>query len=341
MGGNLRLGAYAAQQIDLTNNKRAEITKDLWSSLDQINKYFKKKIGLNLWSPTTFSKKLFLSGSSKHFFDDSIPDDTFVTHKKKVGDIDTMIDINMKDLVKKGLESIGQFETIGELEFIGFKESAGQYITLWRLAKYDLNVQIDLEQVEFKSGKPTSWAIFSHASAWADMQQGVKGAMHKKLLAALNAKNLINMVLQMKTKTKEITAAPHTFSIYGFREKYKKNKEGTYSEVADSQYDKDLNSIFKKIFGHSPAAGESDKFWSFVGTVELCQKYMNDEEKKKVLEGFIYGVFGPTAQGLYVDDPGRDLEEKMSSVKYLAQHLKVQYNNDNLVKLQTQFYKSY
>jgi hypothetical protein len=323
MGGNVVLGDEAASRIDLKKFDRSEIVPILYDSFKVINKAFQHDTGLVLWSDELVTSKKFLSGSAFHFFATNEHSDAeFLAVKKTVGDLDTKIPEALSPFVKKWLDE-HKGETYGDLTLIGYKDSVGQYITLWKSKSLDQNIQIDLEQLPFIDGVPTTWAEFSHSSEWVDLAQSLKGVAHKYLLRALNAKDLKQVLIRMKSgKEKVVTSAETAFSITGMRQKLEpvmdgakhEHKDGlpVYRELTTAQtgFNTDLDEIFITYFGHAPNESEQKQMWSFTGLLALCHSHFNKTQQMAVADGFANTLWGPGAQSLYRGDPDKDLEEK-------------------------------
>lgn len=332
MGGNVVLGDQAASLIDLQKFDRSEIVPILYDSLKKINQGFHKATGLNLWSDALIDSKKFLSGSAFHFFDIAgIADKHFSSVKKSVGDLDTKVPEALSPFIKKWLDS-SHGDTYGDLTLIGYKESIGQFITLWKSKSLDQNIQIDMEQLPFTDGLPTTWAEFSHSSEWEDLQQGLKGVSHKYLLRALNAKDLKDVMIRMKSgKEKAVTSAETAFSASGMRQKLEpvmgpngheiKNGLPVYRELSTSEtgFNTDLDDIFINYFGHAPSTTEKKQMWSFTGLIDLIKKHFDRSTLMKVADGFANTLWGSGAQSLYRDDPDKDLEEKDVMMNYMCQ----------------------
>ena len=92
-------------------------------------------------------------------------------------------------------------------------------------------------------------------------------------------------------------------------------------------YDQSLASIFSKIFGKRLNKRSfkhmEKKFWSFRGLLEIMDKLLNYDEKQTVVDKFIEKLFGIGAQGLYKNDPERDLEEKMVALRLMFEVLEI------------------
>jgi hypothetical protein len=361
-GGNVVIGDAEANRIDAT--KRAEVVPIIQAALAAINSSFQKfNKGTPLWNPKTLASGLFLSGSSFHFFNRAqINDLDFAKVKKTVGDIDTQVDREQKEAVGAWLSKLRPGTKFGPSQFIGFKLSAEQYITLWRFPGIALqtdsgkqvptNVQIDLELKAFQAGTPTEWSRFSASSAWEDLQAGIKGVFHKFILqslASLTEQDFLLRKLVGRGKARAEQDVPMTdnmisFSVQskeggGLRIKYEpvidtttkkplvKDGMKVYTARPTTGYEQDLSKIFATLFGerlsNKQLASVAPKFWSFLGVLSVINQYLSPEEKQKVADSFIDKTFGPAAQGLYVNDPETDAREKMIAVDAMLKALKI------------------
>ena len=343
-GGNVVIKGQAAQALDLSKIDRDATVKSILSGIEEINKAFKSEYGLYIWSPSVLKSGKIFSGSAKHFFDLSIPTETFSKHKKSVGDIDLMVDETLKDKVRDFLNNIPTTD-FGSLKFIGHKLAADQNITLFNLPDLRINIQLDFEFVPFSGNEPSEWSRFSHSSSWDDMKLGLKGAMHKLLMTSLMGHKRADSILQMKTKQKEITASLHALSVKGLRKKFEKigTQDGKplIRETNSKDFITNFYEIFKEVFNIEPTEEDVKLFWSFDGILELMKKHMSEKQIKIVLEAFIERIFGEGAQGMYRGEPARDLEEKMIAVDYAQEKLGIKYPPVKLKKLQKEFYENY
>lgn len=356
-GGNVVIDDQEAHRIDLKKFKRSEIIPLLLVGLDSISKTFEKDHGLPLWNENLFKSRNFLSGSAFHFFNlKKINDEEFVQVKSTVGDIDTQVDVNLMPMVEDFLTK-NKGKKFGTLTLIGFKKSAGQHISLWKFDKFDINVQIDFEFVEFDSkGNPTPWAQFSHSSAWEDLKSGIKGVAHKYLMQAINAINLKEVIIRGKTsrsKDKIVKSSEKVFSVtHGLRTRLKPVLDDNmnhihvdglpvYQELSTAESDSttNLETIFRIYFNRTPSKQDIEEMGSFLGLIRLIKKYIDPKDHKKIIDGFAYKLWGIKAQGLYRDDKERDFHEKMIMMKNLTNNLGGDINkySDMIEK----YYKSY
>lgn len=266
-GGNVSINDQSADRIDA--NAREQTVPIIDNALSAINSAFAQFSGKPLWHPKLLSNKQFLSGSAFHFFDRSnIKDLDFVKAKPTVGDIDTQVDVEMKDELVNWLKKLPPGSRLGDAVYVGLKDDplalgGPQLITLWNFPTIQIrtknsdgsfttrgtNIQIDLELKEFETKpgndfrEPTRWSKFSASSNWDDLRAGVKGVFHKYLIMALSKlteKDIIVRKPVYNRKTKEydsykysepISAPMFTFAVG--------SKEGgglraTYTPVIDS-----------------------------------------------------------------------------------------------------------
>lgn len=355
-GGNLMLGDQGADRIDLTKINRDIIIVKIEKLLDVVNKAYKKKYGLPIWSGDLFKSKEFLSGSAFHFFNRAISTAEFTKYKNTVGDVDTQVD-KIQD------ENLGEFlkaatgKKFGDSSLIGFKKSAGQYITLWAFPEFGINIQIDMELVDFAYGRPTPWSMFSHSSAWNDITAGIKGVFHKYIMRAASAKTLRDIIIlkgKKETPTK-VKASDLAFSVQlGLRTKIAPALDNlgkhmiqdglyVYREIptSESTYITDLKVIFKVLFEKDPTAADMKMFDSFIGAAELVKKYMSPAEQSRLIKAFANLLFDKGAQGLYRGDAERDNAEKMTAFLKLTEIIGASYDRAAIDDMRAEYYKSY
>ena len=351
-GGNLSVNGQEAQSLDLKVTDRNFIVPVLNNLLLAINQGFKKQYKQDLWSPALLKSQEFLSGSSLHFFNvKGIPDETFVSKKPTVGDMDTMVDKTKEPQLQEFLTA-NQNKQIGPATLRGFKRGNEQFSSLWELQEPPIKIQIDFEFVAFEDEKPTDWARFSHSSSWEDLQAGVKGVFHKWLiqsLAALTRKDFYLRKMVGRGKARQEEDVPTTDNMYSFavsskeggglRPKYEPvmdaatgkpaMKDGLFVMTTSptSGYEKNINKIFQSLLGQriSPEAAKSasQKFWSFTGLVDIVKELCTPKEKEQIVQAFLQKTIGPGSQGMYKNNPDKDIAEKTIAINYLLSALKM------------------
>lgn len=355
-GGNVVIDDVEAERIDLSKHERAEIVPAISKALAAINKGFKQHSGKFLWGQELFSTAKFLSGSAFHFFNTAeINDAAFKKVKPSVGDIDTQVDKLDKAALDKFL-SDSKGAVFGPVKLVGYKASGEQFISLWALPKFKINIQIDFELVDFKDGLPTEWAQFSHSSDWGDMKKKLKGVAHKMLLRALSAPKLKDVVIKAKTTKgtdKEVLSASHAFSVtHGIRKKLKpvlddsgkqviQNGKPAYYEMGtkESEGTTNLKEIYEYFFGGAPSTAELKKFSSFTGLIELIKQKLPKSDWVKIADGFVNTLWGAGAQGLYRGDASKDNEEKTVMVSILCDELGVK--PEKYATTKEEYYRNY
>lgn len=354
-GGNLVIGDVAAQKIDLTKLDRNSVVADVSKGLEALSQRFQAIHGLPLWSKSLLKSKEFLSGSTLHLFDlRNISDSDFIKSKPTVGDIDTQVDENMKSIIDEFLSGLAINTNIGGITFMGFKRT-DQFITLWKLENHGIVIQIDLEPVTFKDGKPTHWSRFSHSSSWEDIKEGIKGVFQKYLMRAFQAKSARNVIIQPKTargKEKIINKSELAFSLKGLRQRMApvldargnqvfKNDMPVYTELdsATADYITDFDVLFSSFFGKPGNKQDLAKMDSFAGLVALMKKYMSPQDQKVVVNEFAQILWGKGAQGLVRGEPVADYDTKIVAFNYLTKELG--QNAQSFQPLIDEYYKSY
>ena len=352
-GGNLEIDRHQAQHIDLKVHQRSFIVPILNQLLEHINSAYQASFKQPLWSPELIKSRKFLSGSSLHFFNTNISDKEFIEKKPKVGDIDTQVNKEFRPNIESFLKAVYS-KQIGPAKFIGYKLGNEQFSTLWEMQNPPIKVQIDLEFVEYTTdtNEPTEWAQFSHSSDWGDLSQGVKGVFHKYFMRALTSGTISQKYLQMKTKIKgPITDNDISFAVSskqggGMRRAYEPvidpetnqpkeiNGVPLVREIptAQSHYEQNLGKQFEMLFGQQPDANSLKLLWSFIGGIDLANKFLDDAARQQVADSFTKLLYGPGAQGLYKGDPERDVAEKGVAFNLLISKLKIP--NPEVIKTQ-------
>jgi hypothetical protein len=360
-GGNLKIETKEGQtvfadRIDLTVVSRKKLAKNLLEFFHQLNSKFEAKFGFKLWSnPSILDSGHAFNGSSEHFFNSSITDDEFSKYKSKVGDIDITVPESQKDNLHELLNTLEGKQITTSSKLLGCKQdTVGEGHQLNCLVNIDgkINVQIDFEFSDYEEDLPSKFAKFSHSSDWEDIKAGYKGVLHKYLLQSIAS------ISDVKTEEQAILLTPassfdkikvsKTFPDRGLT--FKKFSVGrglrtdAYSTVSDetgnplqidgktaykvrppleSTYIKDPEQIAKTIFGPKFNSTELTKLNSFIGIIDLCNKYFSNKEKNELMLDFIRRLFGQGSQGLERDNPKGDYDIKKAGYLKLKQELGV------------------
>ena len=349
-GGNLSLDnpndantPYQADEIDLKVHNRTFMVGLLDKLLHDVNSAFYAQAKKPLWNPQLLQSKEFLGGSSIHFFNTKgISDKEFAKHKPKVGDVDTQCNKELEPELQAFLTSMDH-KQIGDATLLGFSSGNEQYNALFQFQDPPIKVQIDFEfgKYDAQTDSPDEWFRFSHSSEWNDIQAGIKGVFHKYIYRALTSAHgsIKHQVDVKKTKTNIVPNVDDndlSFSVAsgqggGLSQKYepyihtdpatgeKKTHDQNipYKKViqpAQRTYIQKLDQQFYYFFGKQPEGNDSQLQKSFLGTLELINKYIDPAVKDKVFQSFIEICFEPGAQMITKDDPKRDGETKFAAI---------------------------
>lgn len=366
-GGNLTIDGKQADHLDLKVTKRSFIVPVLNKLLHNINKLYQKQYNKPLWDPKLLQSGAFLSGSSLHFFNvKGISDEEFVSKKPKVGDIDTMVNRDERNNLIEFLTQI-QGKKIGDAKLLGIHTAGNeQYSALWQIGDPPLiTVQIDFEFVEFDETGPTDWSKFSHSSSWEDLQLRIKGVFHKWLiqsLASLTYREFLQrkMVGRGKARAEQDVPTADTLLSFAVASKEGGGLRAKYLPVIDpntkkplvkdglpvmtaaptANYEQNLEKIFSRLFGKKISSKLIDRVWSFNGILNLMNELLTPEQKNRVFQQFLQKTVGPGAQGMYKNDPNRDLEEKLVAINHAMKTLNIP-KPKNLDQMLSDYKKTY
>lgn len=347
-GGNLTIDGKQAEHLDLKVTNRSYIVPVLNNLLYSINDLYQKEYKKPLWNPKLLQSQAFLSGSSLHFFNvKGISDEEFVSKKPKVGDIDTMVNRDDKDNLVQFLHDLTG-KKMGDAVLVGFHTAGNeQYSGLWEIGVPPaFRVQIDFELVEFNQDNPTDWAKFSHSSSWEDLQLRIKGVFHKWLiqsLASLTFRDFLQRKLvgrgnaraeqDVPTRDTMMSFAVASKEGGGLRAKYLpvidpdtnkpvvKDGLPVMTAAPTSGYEQNIQQIFSKLFGKTIDEKTIDRGWSFNGILDIMNLLLNPAQKEQVFNQFLQKTIGSGAQGMYKNDPDRDIAEKTVAINHAMKKL--------------------
>lgn len=345
-------GQHQAQELDLRVHERSYVVDVLSDLLHKINDVFARQYKEPLWHENSVQAQKFLSGSTVKFFDRKIPDEEFVRIKPTVGDIDTQAPDKHAETIKQFLTSlIGK--RVGTAKFIGFNPGNNQYISIWEVLLKDLPVklQIDFEYGEHdpETGLPTPWQEYSHSSSWEDLSAGIKGVFHKYIDRALPyatsvSTKYVARVLKTSTKISDepVTDSNYSFAVSGeggggVSQKYVPYNDPNTGQpmvkngipvmqllpTSSRQYIKNLGQQFEIFFGRKPTKQDQQLKNSFIGTVQLATKYLNDEQRTELFRRFVNICFEPGVQMINKSNPAKDRDIKMAAIDYMIANMKL------------------
>ena len=88
-----------------------------------------------------------------------------------------------------------------------------------------------------------------------------------------------------------------------------------------SEYEQDLNKQFVNFFGVAPESNDRKLQGSFVGSLELMNKYLDEQGKRNTVNDFLDIVFESGSQMITRDDPQRDYAIKFAAVDKMLEVL--------------------
>lgn len=329
-----------AEEIDLKIHDREFMVGQLQTLLAAQNESFKATYGRYIWDPKLLKSGKMFSGSSLTLFDvKGVSTQDFMNKlkKDKVGDIDTQVDQDIGDDVTAWLKSIIG-KQVGNGKFLGFNSSLS---SIWLLDDPQVRVQVDYELGPYNkdTNEPTEWFAYSHSSDYADMAAGIKGVFHKYLNRAMtHAKPTTKYVARVLKKSVKISPEPVTDADFSFAvsggqgggvsQKYKPyidpetgkpmEKDGMpvmqLLEPKDRDYNQNLDQQFQINFDAKRTAADKKLQNSFVGTLQLMNRFYTPEQNDQVARSFLSILFERGAQMITKDDPIRDRDIKFAAI---------------------------
>lgn len=292
-GGNLKVGDVSAEPMLLgTKHDRSQRQGDIHDFLHSLNNAHIAETGHHLFGPKgeAVNDRSAFAGSSKAFMDPSISDEEHNTYKKKVGDVDIMVPQQHSDtlasLLKPG-------EKYGNYSIVGTKRAGAQNLVLARHKDGQVQ-QFDMEPSQYEGNRPSEWNQFSHSSDWNDVKNGVKGAMHKLMLAAMTSANGKVGIVRTKKGDTEGFIPSHRFSVdRGMREGYtqigQEDGKPIHRELKpeESQYTTDVPTIYSQMFNRNPSRQDVHEFGSYTGLMKHMKQYMSPEQRSRVMDKFV------------------------------------------------------
>ena len=275
-----------------TKHDRSQRQGDIHDFLHSLNNAHMAEHGHHLFGPKgeAINDRSAFAGSSKAFMDPSISDEEHNTHKKKVGDVDIMVPEQHSDSLTKLLRPGQKY---GNYSIVGNKKAGSQNLVLARHKDGQVQ-QFDMEPSQYEGNKPSEWNQFSHSSDWGDVKQGVKGAVHKLMLAAMTSANGKVGITRTNKGDTEGFMPSHRFSVdKGMREGYAKIGEEDGKDIHrelkpnESQYTTDVPTIYSQMFNRKPSRQDVHEFGSYTGLMKHMKQYLSPEQRSRVMDKFV------------------------------------------------------
>lgn len=327
---------------------RASVSKDIHNSLKDMDSSFKKVHGKSLFGNSLNTGSAY-AGSTKHFMDSSISHKEFQKHKPTVGDIDTQIPAEHKDKLEQHLTP---GSTFGNMTVVGTKKHGSQISAIMRHNPTGKHHQVDFEPAEYdkKTGEPNKFSQFSHSSDWNDVKSGIKGAFHKLLLSSTTAANTKPAIVEDKKGNRTVQPVEtHAFSVdKGLRERHKQidtvGSQPVLKELSpkESDYDTDLHSIHKKMFGRKSTDQDIENIGSFQGLAGHIKANMTPEQHEHVVHKFVHSLWNPKRAQTISKNPIEDNQIKEAALKHLSKHFPdiIKSKKNEIDDLKKQFYST-
>lgn len=292
-GGNLKVGEVSAEPMMLgTKHNRSQRQGDIHDFLHSLNNAHISETGHHLFGPKgeAVDDRSAFAGSSRAFMDPSISDEEHNRYKKKVGDVDVMVPEQHSESLS-GLLKPGQ--RYGNYTIVGSKKAGSQNLVLAKHKDGQVQ-QFDMEPSTYEGNRPSQWNQFSHSSEWNDVKSGLKGAMHKLMLAAMTSANGRFGITRTKKGDIEGFMPSHRFSVdRGMREGYTQigEEEGKpiHRELKpeESQYTTDVPTIYSQMFNRKPSRQDIHEFGSYQGLTKHMKQYLSPEQRSRVIDKFV------------------------------------------------------
>lgn len=324
-GGNVKIGEQGADPI--TAAKRSSRATDIHIMLRGMNKASNHELfGEHenaLKSGTAYA------GSTRHMMNTTgISDKEIKKYKPTFGDVDIQVPHTAKSTVQGMLKPGSKH---GAFTVVGAKNSGNQTSAIMKHDDGEHH-QMDFEFKHYDPAthEPTKLSQFIYNSHWDDIKQGIKGANHKMLVHALQAKDGDRTAM---VDGKEVRYQPHVLSELGMRAKHIPEMEGSkqkhvngvpsYRELkpAEATYDTDMHSITSKLLSRNATDSDVSDLHSFGGTIGLMKKHFTPDQQRNTIKSYVNKIY---------DKGFRNQPEdvKTKSLNLLKHHFPEHFNKD-------------
>ena len=381
MGGNVQaLNKKTGEKTDAVKIPIKEIGRQ-----DFINTFIKifKKMNADFYSK--YKKKIWVdeshlisgfafNGSTSFIMDPTLSDEEVIKYKPSAGDLDIVVNENLKEELWHYLDSIEDEEIIPGAKYMGSNRptlsSVTDQINSVIIVDFENGVrafcQVDFELLPYEDNKPTEWAKFSHSSSFSDVQNGVKSVMHKYIIRALVGGASVRDDIVIATKS----STPDKIKLSGAKadqlprmlkfsvlkgigiayepmldadgKEIKIDGKFVYKEIPTSErnYQTIISEIYKLSFRQLDSHQEDVKlFYSYVGILELMKKFLTPLEIKRTHDRYLdmlWGIGTEKGQVLETISPELDFEVKNAGYQKFIKTFKLK---DMSIGLVDKYYK--
>ena len=339
-GGNLpipHLGNRVSDSVD--SSRRDQEAPQFHEFFNSVDSAFHKQHGHSLFGNSLKTGSAY-AGSSRPYMDTkNISTERFKNAKPSMGDFDVQTPEAHKQKVKEFLTN-NKGKSFGKFNIIHTASGAQNHAIVQHQDTGKLH-QVDFEPVEYdeKTKEPTAFSQMAHNSHINDMEQGLKGVWHKKLLGAtLHAHSTPGIISTTKGAGKnkvetqtEGHYSPHSFSVdKGVRPRYETiGHSGETPIVREikkpeaSHYTRDLPTIYHHMFGRHPSAEDVNDIHSFGGVVKHIKQHIPEEKHQHIVNKFVEGLWHPSSQAISVN-PTEDQKHKDRAYEEIKKHFPAQ-----------------
>lgn len=165
-------------------------------------------------------------------------------------------------------------------------------------------------------------------------------------------KQVRSEIVKSSKRPKRLSAMTSIDLVSGMSPRYQKldwtyNGEEVYKYLSRAERTgavRDIRTIFENLLGSDPPPNAQDleKFWSYLGMLELARERLSPQEIVKLYEIMVSKLYGPRAQKLSATDPAEDLAVKERVLEVFRQFLPdAEASTIDLEGLKRDFYSKY
>lgn len=246
--------------------------------------------------PCKFEKMV--NGSACHLFDDGISTETIEFNAYVFGDVDVMFPLEYKERLESYIKV--QFTD----RWLPQAQNSSKYYKIIEytiglneiklVVQYDsstvgvIEFEVDFIFTRFENNVPDDFSKFAWSVAWDELEDTKAGIFHKNYIRACChiLHPLDGFLCTPKSEVNKIRLSKnqpglwkYAFSVTkGLREKYALedytvDDRDVYKGLSSKEcsYDRDLDSIFTKIFGVVPTEKDKAWFWLFMGLSQFVR----------------------------------------------------------------------